>query len=173
MQIDKRYKIEKAVSTDSNRESLQNVFVSKRHALATDGRILAIVPVTTDGEDEPGWMSPDALKHARKVSGKGLDNIRIGLNGVQILPDGTTMHRPEKHNPPGVFSLLRKAHQGKSFKIGINAAYLKNLADSLGSEELVLSCNTPNEAVLVRPLKTDPGAVGLIMPIQLKHRKVQ
>jgi hypothetical protein len=149
------------------------VFVSKRHALATDGRILAIVPVKTDAEDEAGWMSPDALKHARKVSGKGLDSIRIGLNGAQILPDGTTMQRPEKHNPPRVFSLLRKAHRGGSFTIGINASYLKSLADSLGSEEVILSCNTPNEAVLVRPLKTDPGAVGLIMPIQLKHRKVQ
>ncbi len=173
MQIDKRYKIEKAVSTDSNRESLQNVFVSKRHALATDGRILAIVPVTTDGEDEPGWMSPDALKHARKVSGKGLDSIRIGLNGAQILPDGTTMQRPEKHNPPRVFSLLRKAHQGKYYKIGINAAYLKNLADSLGSEELVLMCGQPTEAVLVKPIKGDPGTVGLIMPILINHRKVQ
>ena len=171
MQIDKRYKIEKAASTDSNRESLQNVFVSRRHAMATDGRILAVVPVSTDGEDEPGWMSPDALKHARKVSGKGLDSIRIGLNGAQILPDGTTMQRPEKHNPPRVYRLLRKAHRSDSLTIGINASYLKNLADSLGSEEIVLSCGQPAEAVLVRPLKSDPGAVGLIMPIQLKHRR--
>ena len=173
MQIDKCYKIEKAVSTGSSRESLHNVFVSKRHALATDGRILAIVPVSTDGEDEPGWMSPDALKHARKVSGKGLDSIRIGLNGTRILPDGTTMQRPEKNSPPRVFRLLRRAYKPRSFTIGINASYLKNLADSLGSEEIILSCNTPNEAVLVRPLKSNPGAVGLIMPILINHRKVQ
>ena len=103
MQIDRKYKIEKAVSTDSNRESLQNVFVSRRHAMATDGRILAIVPVKTDVEDGPGWMSPDALKHARKVSGKGLDSIRIGLNLAQILKDLTTIHSPYNHNPPIVF----------------------------------------------------------------------
>ena len=173
MQFDKRYKIEKAVSTDSDRESLHNVFVSTRHALATDGRILAIVPVTTDGEDEPGSMSPDALKHARKVSGKGLDSIRIGLNGAQILPDGTTMLRPEKHNPPRVFRLLRRAFTPGSFTIGINASYLKNLADALGSEELVLMCGQPTEAVLVKPIKGNPGTVGLIMPILINHRKVQ
>ena len=103
MQIDRKYKIEKAVSTDTLRENLQNVFVSKRHAVATDGKILAIVPVQTDKEDEAGWLTPDALKHARKVSGKGLDSVRIGLNGAQILPDGTVMTRPEEHKPPQDF----------------------------------------------------------------------
>ena len=158
MQIDKRYKIEKAVSTDSNRESLQNVFVSKRHALATDGQ---------DSGDRSGHdrrRRRTRLDDSRRIEtcAKGVRQrdsirIRIGLNGAQILPDGTTMQRPEKHNPPRVFSLLRKAHQGKYFKIGINAAYLKNLADALGSEELVLSCGQPTEAVLVKPLKSDPG----------------
>jgi hypothetical protein len=74
-------------------------------------------------------MTPDALKHARKVSGKGLESIRIGLNGAQILPDGTVMKRPDESKPPKVFRLLRRAHQGRSYRIGINAGYLKDLAD--------------------------------------------
>ena len=68
MQIDKRYKIEKVVSKDPTRENLQNIHVTKRHAFATDGRILAAVPVQTDSDDTEGWMTPDALKIGRKCS---------------------------------------------------------------------------------------------------------
>jgi DNA polymerase III sliding clamp (beta) subunit (PCNA family) len=171
MQIERKYKIEKAVSSDSTRENLQNVFVSRRHCMATDGKILAIVPVTCEKGDESGWMTPEALKLARKISGKGLDSIRIGLNGAQILPDGTVMKRPDEHNPPRVYHLLRKAHQGKYYRFAINAGYLKSLADALGSEELVLECGQPAEAILVRPLRHEEGTVGLIMPIRLNDTR--
>ena len=50
----------------SNRENLQNIWVSKRHAMATDGKILALVPITFDKDDETGWMTPDALKLAKE-----------------------------------------------------------------------------------------------------------
>jgi len=171
MQIDRKYKIEKAVSTDSMRENLQNVFVSKRHAMATDGKILAIVPVTCEKDDEAGSLTPEALKLARKVSGKGLDSVRIGLNGAQILPDGTVMKRPNDHKPPRIFHLLRKANRGKYYRIGINAGYLKNLSDALGSEELVLECGNPAEAVMVHPLRHEDGCMGLLMPIRLSDKR--
>ena len=171
MQIDRKYKIEKAVSTDSMRENLQNVFVSRHHAMATDGKILAIVPVQTDKEDESGWITPDALKHARKVSGKGLESVTIGLNGAQILPDGTVMTRPDEHKPPRISHLLRKAHQNSSYRIGINAACLKDLGDALGTEELVLEFGQPTEAILIRPVHHEEGTVGLIMPIRLNERR--
>jgi DNA polymerase III sliding clamp (beta) subunit (PCNA family) len=171
MQIDRKFKIEKAVSTDPTRENLQNVFVSRRHAMATDGKILAIVPVQCDKDDEAGSLTPEALKLARKVSGKGLDPIRIGLNGAQILSDGTVMTRPDECKPPRIFHLLRKAYQGKYYRIGINAAYLKDLADALGSEELVLECGNSTEAVMVHPLNQEEGCVGLIMPIRLNDKR--
>ena len=46
MIIDKKYRLEKVVSRDSNRENLQNIWVSKRNTMATDGKILALVPIT-------------------------------------------------------------------------------------------------------------------------------
>jgi len=171
MQIDRKYKIEKAVSTDPTRETLQNVFVSKRHAMATDGKILAIVPVQFEKDDESGVITVEALKHARKVSGKGLDSVRLGLNGAQILPDGTVMKRPDDRKPPRVFHLLRRAYQGKYYRIGINAGFLKDLADALGSEDLVLECGQPTEAILVRPVRHEEGTVGLIMPIRLNDKR--
>jgi hypothetical protein len=171
MQIERKYKIEKCASTDPSRTNLQNIYISRRHAMSTNGRILAIVPVQVQEDDEIGWLSPDALKHARKVSAKGLDSIQIVLNGAQVLPDGTIMNRPDGENPPHTFRILRQAFSDRKHRIGINAAYLKDLADALGNEELILEIGDPNSAILVRPVHSESGTVGLIMPIRLNKER--
>jgi hypothetical protein len=56
MEINKKYKLEKAVSIDPMRESLLNIFITRRHAIATNGHILAIVPVKSDDTDTPGAL---------------------------------------------------------------------------------------------------------------------
>jgi len=170
MKIDRKFKIEKCVSADESRPSLQNIHISRRHAMATNGRYLAIVPVKLEEDDEIGMVSPEALKHARKVSAKGLETVQIILNGSQILPDGTIMSRPEGENPPHTFRILRQAHSNRKYRIGINAAYLKDLSDALGNEELILEVGDPNSAILVRPLHSEPGTVGLLMPIILNRK---
>jgi len=171
MQIERKYKIEKCVSTDPSRTNLNNIYISRRHAMATNGRILAIIPVQVQEDDETGWLSPEALKHARKVSAKGLDSVQIVLNGAQVLPDGTIMHRPEGENPPHTFRILRDAHSNRKYRIGINAHYLKDLSDALGNEELILEIGDPNSAVLVRPVHPESGTLGLIMPIRLNNKE--
>ena len=170
MQIERKYKIEKCVSTDESRPNLNNIYISRRHALSTNGRILAIVPVQVQEDEETGWLSTDALKHARKVSAKGLDSVQIILNGAQVLPDGTIMNRPEGENPPHTFRILKDAHSNRKYSIGINADYLKDLSDALGNEELILEIGDPNSAVLVRPVHSESGTVGLIMPIRLNNK---
>jgi hypothetical protein len=62
MQIEMKYKLEKAVSPDENREALVNIPITRRHAIACDGKILAIVPVQVEEGDEVGWLTVDALK---------------------------------------------------------------------------------------------------------------
>lgn len=170
MQIGKKHHLEKAVSTDPTRECLNNIWTSTRHAFATDGKILAAVPISTNKEDSSGWLTPEALKLARRAS-KGLDTITITLNGQMILPGGVTLPRPKENRFPTIFHLLRKAHQDNRYRIGINAGYLKDLADALGSEELILECGNPTEAVMVHPLKKEEGTVGLIMPIRLSDER--
>ena len=171
MQIERKYKMEKCASTDVSRPNLQNIYISRRHAMSTNGRILAIVPVQGQEDDEIGWLSPDALKHARKVSAKGLDSVQIVLNGAQVLPDGTIMSRPEGVNPPHTFRILRQAHIDRKYRIAVNAAYLKHLSDALGNEELILEVGDPNSAILVRPVHSEAGTVGLIMPIRLHKER--
>ena len=171
MQIDKKYKLEKAVSADESRENLQNIWVSKRHAMATNGKILALVPITFDKDDEPGWMSPDALKLGRKVASKGVNTLHIGLNGMQILPDETILKRPSEVHPPRILQILMAAHRNRLTRIGLNAAYLRTLSEAMGCEEVVLEIGKPDQAVLVKPLHPDGSTVGLFMPIRIQAKR--
>ena len=167
MQIDRSYKIEKCVSTDPNRENLSNIFVSQRHCMATNGTVLALVPITSEPDDTTGLMSADALKAARKLTPARNGSVEISLNGSQQLRDGTKIPRPEATKPPRIFHLLRHAHKDRQYKIGLNATMLKALADALGSEEVVLEFGTSTSAILVTPKQSTDGAVGLIMPIRI------
>ena len=173
MQIEKKYKLEKAVSTDENREALVNISVTRRHAIACDGKILAIVPVQVEEGDEVGWLTPDALKLARKAGPRGFDTIRIGLNGTQELQDGSTIKRPsyKEIKPPKMLQILLHAHRGRTLRIGINAGMLKDLADALGTEEVILEFSTPEEAILVRPLHHEEGVRGVLMPVRINEKR--
>jgi hypothetical protein len=169
MDINKKYRLEKAVSKDPMRESLQNVYVTKRHATATNGHILAIVPVKSEDTDTPGPLSPDALKLGRKAMPKGLEEIRIALDGKQVLPDGVALPRPEVDGFPKLYRILRDAYRGRKYKIGINAGLLKDLSDAMGTDQVILEIQSPDKAVLVRPLKEDAGERGIIMPVLIRE----
>lgn len=166
MQIDKKYKLEKSVSKDPTRENLQNIHVTKHHAFATDGRILAAVPVQTDGDDTIGWLTPDALKIGRKRS-EG-DTVNIELNGTQKLADGTMLLRPTDHRFPTIMPILMRAHRNRQMRVGLNVRYLKDLSDAMGADEIVLEIGKSDEAILVRPAAKSNSAVGLIMPIRIQ-----
>jgi hypothetical protein len=166
MQIDKRYKIEKVVSKDPTRENLQNIHVTKRHAFATDGRILAAVPIMAEKGDTEGWMTPDVLKIGRKCSKS--DSVSIELNGTQILADGTILVRPMEHRFPTITHILMSAHRNRQLRVGLNVRYLKDLADAIGADEVVLELGKPDEAILVRPASKSNSALGLIMPIRIQ-----
>lgn len=167
MEIDRKYKLEKAVSKDPNRITLKNIHVSRRHARATNGSILAIVPIESSKNDTSGWLTPDALKLGRKATPNSFGNVRIELNGAQVFTDGTSIPRPTEEKPPNIFRLLLDAHRNRKVKFGINASYLKDLADAIGTEEVVLEFSKPDKAILVRPQSGKDGAVGLIMPVRI------
>ena len=168
MQIDKKYRIEHCVSKDSTREQMNNIFVNKTHAMATNGHILARVPIELEKGDTEGCLSPEALKLARKVTPKNLGFAQIVLNGSQVMPDGTAMTRPTATPPPQTEKIVNEADAGKKFTVALDASYLKDIADALGSDRLVMSFGTPTSAILIRPFEGDEGALGLLMPIRIK-----
>lgn len=168
MQIDRKYKIEKCVSADPSRETLLNIYVSKKHAVATNGHVLAMVPIEKEKGDTDGWITPDTLKLARKVTPKALGTVHIGLNGAQVLPDGTTIPRPTEATPPDATNIIKAAKEDRKFTVGINASYLQSISEALGTDELVLSFSTPNSAILVKPLRDDSESLALLMPVRVK-----
>lgn len=172
MNIDKKYRLERCVSTDESRPNLQNIYVSRRHGMATNGHILAVVPVKSCKDDSPGWLTIDALRLARKVMPKGSDDIVITLNGEQILSDGTTLTRPNGENkPPRLYRILKNALSNRTIRVGLNAGYLKDLADGLGTEEIVLEIGNPDTSIAVRPVHNSDGTAGVIMPIRLSQKE--
>ncbi len=171
MKIDKKYRIEKICSTDTSRVSMQNIHVTGRHAYATNGKVLAAVPIQSEKDDTPGWLTVDGLKLARKVTSKDADHIKIILNGQQILSDATTLSRPETvESFPKVGRLLLQTLRHRTMRIGLNANYLRELALALGSEEIILEVGRPDSAIAVRPVQESNKAVGVIMPIRLNQR---
>jgi hypothetical protein len=72
MEISRKYKLEKAVSTDPHRTRCTTSLITKHHAIVTNGHILAVVPVKSDDTDVPGLLSIDALKLGRKATSKEL-----------------------------------------------------------------------------------------------------
>ena len=168
MQIDKKYKLEKCVSTDPARENLQNIYVSEKQAFATNGHYLAIVPTQFEKDDTIGWLTPGALKLARRVAPKSSDTIHIELNGTQTLPDGTVMARPgDQVKPPQVVDILKQARANRKFRVGLNAEYLKDLAEALGTDELVLEFGGSDKPIQVTPVHGEEGTTGLLMPIRI------
>jgi DNA polymerase III sliding clamp (beta) subunit (PCNA family) len=167
MEISKKYNLEKAISTDPHRTQLHNIFITQRHAIATNGHILAIVPVKSEDTDTPGTLSVDALKLGRKVMPKSFDDIQITLDGKLVLQDGTELPRPEGEKPPRLYGILRDAHKNRKVRFGINVGLLKDLCDAIGTSEIILELNEPEKSILVRPLKDSNGETGLIMPMRI------
>jgi hypothetical protein len=167
MQIDRKYRIEKCVSTDSTRTNMLYVYVTKNQAMATNGHMLALVPVKSDTGDTEGWLTPAALIQARKITPKAAGDVVISLNGGQVLIDGTKMVRPTEEMAPKYDPIVKRAHEGRQFKVGLDAAMLKALADALGSDELVLNFGSPKDAVLVTPMLEEDGVIGLLMPLKI------
>ena len=84
--INKKYLLEKAVSNDEHRAVLKNILVDDGKAIATNGRILAVVPLDKDydGIDEKGM----------KVEAEG--EIESGQYRSDILPAQRKVYKQEK-----------------------------------------------------------------------------
>jgi len=87
MQIDSKYKLEKAVSMDKDRaDELGRVFIRKdQTALATDGRMIAVVPCAVGKRDACGCVLPDALVYARNHGTPA--HKKLGVTELHLLTE--------------------------------------------------------------------------------------
>lgn len=191
-------KVAAAASRDAARPALEHVYfdADAGELRATDSYIAARMPVSPDHGDSSGWVTVEALERSRKRDAGGL-----ALNGsatVYLAPPGLEPVEPEvvaartvasyprnyDGTPPKLAELWPEDRDG--FTVGINAGFLKRLADALGAEDSVVHLTfaedqhgrpNPLRAILVRTKDraTERGdgcsglaaPEGLIMPVRV------
>lgn len=141
--------------------------------VATDGKILAVLPVSPSDGDHEGAVDPRAFRQACK--GKKGQAV-ITVNGVAGLPmHGQSFALLVDRVAPDVDQVLRAAPEPR-LRIALNIKALLRLANALGEDSLELTIGDHEAMVTVRPLddrgypsRRSPGAHGAIMPIRLEE----
>lgn len=182
MKIKKSYKLEEACSTDANREGITSPWIEPNgesaklvtgigpRAIATDGRILAVVPCELEQADTGNRIAIKALKEARKVGGSKVESAWLQTTeAASITRDGA--HYPVTQiTPPNMAGIVPDEHRAPAVvKIRLDASLLLRLAKALGSEQerVMLEISSENDVVIVRPCGENFNeAFGLIMPVR-------
>jgi len=178
MKTKAKYQIELAASKDINRLVITNVHldVEAKRMIATDGRILASIPVDVEEGDTSGPITQEALKKSRQgYSAKQKDSldIHIEANGDLKVINGkdgsvTTYERKEQGNYPNYKQVIPK--EAGSVKLCFDPVLLTRLAAAIGSKGQVTLEFTPCEktgevktAIKVTGCN-DSEALGVLMP---------
>lgn len=165
--------IERAAADGDIRAYLNHVHlnVEQKHVVATDGHILAVVPVEVDEEDTTGPISIDAIKHARK--GPKKSDATIIANGEQRIPlMGMTLARPNDGTFPDYNMCLGRVSKS-GLSLSFDAGLLFELARALNrrdSKNLGVRLDLPSHCsggIAVTPADGPEGAHGVIMPMHL------
>lgn len=155
MRIDENKKIWLACADDEidSRRQLQCIKYDGKTLLATDGRIIAVIDADTDKEDYdknfPFLIHADFFKLAKVRAGQIDKSFRIYKEQIETDMDHNgrkikfnhekLKHYPVKENLDKITKILkRNISNEQSFMVAINVDYLKNLAEALGSTNIIL-----------------------------------
>lgn len=137
MLIPKQCKIIEAASTDSTRSSINRPYldVEKKLLIATDGRIMAMLPVATGPNDVDGFIDVEAIKLATTHS-KGQEEIFLHCpEGELKTHDGLSLPRTTESDA-GKFPNWKQVlpdSPAKPFKFSFDVFLLAKLAKALGA----------------------------------------
>lgn len=191
MKIDRKYQPELAVSADPTRPNLANLHldVETKRLVATNGHVLAVVPVTEldsapgpVAKDTTGYVAPAVLKQARKVTPKAFDVAVVSAARDHVFVDGSTMPRTDASGakfPPWqqVVPSYKRGDAG-TITIGISAKYLLDMAKAIGADakknyQVAVTIALPAKgakevlAPYVVTVSNDAEAFAVIMPCRL------
>lgn len=182
MKIKKSYKLEEACSTDASRFAICEPWVEPNgesaklvtgigpRAIATDGKILAVVPCELDSNDKGSRIAIKALRESRKAGGSKVEHAFIGLETSHSVAAGGAQYPVTQHIPPSMAGIVPSEHRAPAIaKIRLDASLLLRLAKALGSqhERVLLEISGEQDVVVVRPMgKNCDEAFGLIMPVR-------
>lgn len=191
-------KVAAAASKDASRPALTGAWLDTESGelRLTDSYIAVRMPVAIDAGDADGWITADTLERSRKrdaggISANGSATVydTLGSNS-EPSPEAydartvATFPRPNLGTPPNLPQLWPTDRDG--FTVGINAGFLKRLADALGADDGVVELTfqttaggqpDPLRAIIAVPKghkgERDDGRhglgspEGLIMPVRV------
>lgn len=178
MKFKKQYKILSAAASEEYRYMTSGVKFEKDpgRLIATNGRIMVVVPVEDTDGDVDGIISPDAMKLAGKGGKKGETTI-ASLDSVArvFLKEGTADFPHLEANFPD-WEVVQPKASTTDLNITLSGAYLKDIVDALGTagddldgvkfqfklKKGQIDDNAPVRVEAASPLN---GAYGCIMPI--------
>jgi hypothetical protein len=164
MKIPLNCKLEACVSNDTMRLHINNIHidVENKLAIATNGQMLAIVPIEPEEADTSGPLPPKALQAARKLKAFGAACFTI--NGDIKLPDGCSMPRPTVSPYPNWRAVVPAEDRPVKFAVSLDAKLLSRLADALGSDVVKLQFLDDLSPIVVVPSGCLDGRKGILMP---------
>jgi len=163
MKFSSACKIHKACAKAGSRYAMNHVRFEGGNLIATDGRMLAIVPVEDAEEDAEGFIPKEAFNDACKVR----PEARIDANGtveVHTRLGRVSMARPEEGEFPRFEAIMRDTATDAA-SVTLNDRMLWDLAQALGAGDenncVTLSIRDKTSPVIV---ETRNGS-GAIMPV--------
>lgn len=170
MKINTSCKIEKAISRDQTRHAITAPWLSAdSKVIATDGKILAIVPCQVDGGDEPGYIPTDALKASRK--GRGATGEMALTRTECRVSGGAAFPVDNERTAPDWTAIIPPADRPIKMRVALDPERLAALAEAMGAGAVILEIENESSPITVRPaskghgdVPAEPGAFGVIMP---------
>jgi len=175
MKIAKIHKLEAACSKDDTRPGITQPFVQGKRCIATDGKMLASVPIEVEeGEEVEGKKIPlDALKAARKASGKLWPDMPFTFSETHCSILGSAsfpLHHVDVSAPRVAEIVSSKLEKEEAtFCVTLDVDLLKRLSEALGTEKVTLCFKDEKSVITALPSGTenrDNKAFGLLMPIR-------
>ena len=168
-------KIEQAASTEESPYTLKAVKldVENKRMMATDGHILAIVPVEVDATDHSGLLSVDSMKQIRAMQRRSKSiPVNIAVNGKATATGKSETSEFELVTGqfPNVDAVIPtgKKYEGPA-TVCFNVDSLVRLAKALGADEahqgtiVQLWIKDASSPVLVKTSE-NPEAIGVLTP---------
>lgn len=163
--------IEQAASTEKSRYTLSAVKldVTNKRMMATDGHILAIVPVEVSETDHDGLLTIDSIKQARKMHKSAKNISEMAVNGKFIVKAGSQQAEFELETGqfPNADAVIPKFAGPATITLDVEK--LMRLAKAIkeknyGGERIVsLWIKDANSGILVKG-SDDGDALGVLMP---------
>lgn len=166
MQIPMR-SIEKACETDGDREALRHVWLRGEELIASDGKIMAIIPIDRDPDDVDGPIQPRAFELARHVAGR-YGTMRAGPEKIVIKDqeDFLAMLDRQKDVKPMDWDAIKAPKTKPAFEVGLDLALLTRLIEAMGCQRVKLRFYKPNDVVQVEEFQG--RGRGFIMPLYIE-----